>query len=534
MTASLSLLMGASMPHAGALPAASSAQTVAAPTNPVAPVITLAPNPNLFPGSAAYTVLDATTGEVLASNNTHQLLEPASMMKLMTSLMAIERLPLDQMVTVSPAAGAREQGELYIHSGEQFTIEKLLEAALIPSDNNAAYALADAVSGGDLAKWTQMARDRSALMGFEDAGVVFDPTGWIEGSTAANDAMLSAADMAKLALTAFHNPEIRRIIGMSFVTITGANGVRRSAGTTDLLLGNFVGMVGGKTGTTNSAGRCFSAIAKRGNREILTVVFKSPDRMGQTADALDWAYGWTPGVYVTGGIAQGTGYLTLHANGTVGATGGAAWLGNATLGTGDKAVGIASTPDGLGYWIALASGDVQAFGTAKNLGTMYGTKLNGAVISMAATASGQGYWLVASDGGIFSFGDAAFYGSMGAKKINQPVVGMASSPTSHGYWLVASDGGIFAFGDAHFYGSMGGVVLNRPVIGIMRSGAGGGYLMVASDGGIFTFGDSKFLGSTGAVNTTRSVRWVVPTADGNGYWLLSSTTGAWAFGAAAA
>ena len=519
--ATLTMLVAADMPNAGAV----------VPAAPQA--IGLAVNPNLFPGSAAYMVLDATSGEVLASNNTHQLLEPASMMKLMTALMAIERLPLNQVVTVSAAAGAREQGELYIHAGEQFTVEKLLEAALIPSDNNAAYALSDAVSGGDLAKWTQMARDRSALMGFEDAGVVFDPTGWIEGSTAANDAMLSAADMAKLAFVAFHNPDIRRIIGMSFVTIVSANGIKRTAGTTDLLLGNFVGMVGGKTGTTNSAGRCFSAIAKRGNREIMTLVFRSPDRMGQTADALDWAFGWTPGVYVTGGIAQGSGYLTLTGDGTVIATGGATAFGNAYVGTGDKAVGIAATPDGLGYWIALASGDAQPFGSAVSYGTMYGKPLNGALIAMAATASGLGYWLVASDGGIFSFGDAAFYGSMGAKKLNKPVVGMASSPTNHGYWLVASDGGIFSFGDAAFYGSMGAVVLNRPVIGMIRSATGSGYLMVASDGGIFAFGDVKFLGSTGDRNVTRSVRSVVTTSNGNGYWLLSSTTGAWNFGVAA-
>ncbi len=456
------------------------------------------------------------------------------MMKLMTALLAVERLPLDQVVTVSAAAGAREQGELYIHRGEKFTVEKLLESALIPSDNNAAYALADAVSGGDLAAWTQMARDRSTQMGFEDKGVVFDPTGWIEGSSAANDAMLSAADMAKLANVAFHNPEIRRIIGMSYVTITGADGIVRSAGTTDHLLGNFVGMVGGKTGTTNSAGRCFSAITKRGNREIMSIVFKSPDRMGQTADALDWAYGWTPGAHVTGADGQADGYVSVASNGVVTPHGSAVFYGNAGVSVGDTAVGIASTTTGHGYTVATASGAVQTFGDAVNYGDMITTKLNAPVISLATTATGKGYWLVAKDGGIFSFGDAHFYGSMGAVRLNQPVVSMASSPSGAGYWLVASDGGIFSFGDAHFYGSMGAVKLNQPVIGVIRSATGAGYLMVASDGGIFTFGDVKFFGSTGDQLVTRPVAWVVSTAAGSGYWLLSSTTGAWAFGDAAA
>jgi hypothetical protein len=46
-------------------------------------------------------------------------------------------------------------------------------------------------------------------------------------------------------------------------------------------------------------------------------------------------------------------------------------------------------------------------------------------VGMASTPDGAGYWLVAKDGGIFSFGDAPFAGSMGGMPLNQPVVGMA-------------------------------------------------------------------------------------------------------------
>ena len=60
---------------------------------------------------------------------------------------------------------------------------------------------------------------------------------------------------------------------------------------------------------------------------------------------------------------------------------------------------------------------------------------------MASTLNGLGYWLVASDGGIFSYGDAAFLGSRGGQPLNKPIVGMAATPDGGGYWLVASDGG---------------------------------------------------------------------------------------------
>src|SRR6185437_2433962 len=99
-------------------------------------------------------------------------------------------------------------------------------------------------------------------------------------------------------------------------------------------------------------------------------------------------------------------------------------------------------------------------------GSMAGQALNQPIVGMASTPDGGGYWLVAADGGIFAFGDAAFYGSMGGLPLNQPIVGMAATPDGRGYWLVAADGGLFAFGDAAFHGSMGGQPLNQPVVGL--------------------------------------------------------------------
>ncbi len=92
--------------------------------------------------------------------------------------------------------------------------------------------------------------------------------------------------------------------------------------------------------------------------------------------------------------------------------------------------------------------------------------LNKPVVGMASTPDGGGYWLVASDGGIFAFGDATFFGSTGAVQLNQPMVGMASSGFPGGYWLVASDGGIFAFGGAKYFGSTGAMHLNKPIVGM--------------------------------------------------------------------
>ena len=194
-------------------------------------------------------------------------------------------------------------------------------------------------------------------------------------------------------------------------------------------------------------------------------------------------------------------------------------------------VGMASTPDGLGYWLTDAAGGVSPHGSAVGYGSLAGLPLNAPIAHIVATPDGHGYWLVAADGGIFAFGDAHFYGSMGAGHLNAPVVDMAPTPDGGGYWLVAADGGIFAFGDATFHGSMGGRHLNRPIVGMSGDDATAGYWLVAADGGIFAF-DAPFLGSTGSIRLSRPVNGMTAPADGQGYWFVASDGGVFGEGAA--
>jgi hypothetical protein len=191
--------------------------------------------------------------------------------------------------------------------------------------------------------------------------------------------------------------------------------------------------------------------------------------------------------------------------------------------------GIAALPDGSGYWLTDAQGEVSPHGNAVNYGSMAGHALNAPINHIVATPDGKGYWLVAADGGTFTFGDAGFFGSTGAMHLNAPVVDIAPTRDGLGYWLVASDGGIFAFGDAAFHGSMGGQHLNRTVVGISADYATGGYWEVATDGGIFSFG-APFFGSTGNLRLNRSVNGMTVTADGLGYWFVASDGGIFSFG----
>jgi len=173
----------------------------------------------------------------------------------------------------------------------------------------------------------------------------------------------------------------------------------------------------------------------------------------------------------------------------------------APLPSGARAVAMAVTPDGGGYWVVGPDGGVFTFGDARFFGSAATAPLNRPVVGMAATPDGGGYWLVASDGGIFSFGDAAFHGSTGAIRLNEPIVGMAATPSGNGYWLVASDGGIFSFGDAAFHGSAVGGLAGRAAAAIARTPSGLGYAMLAVPASVRVGfgGDVNGVGRVGAL-----------------------------------
>jgi hypothetical protein len=199
----------------------------------------------------------------------------------------------------------------------------------------------------------------------------------------------------------------------------------------------------------------------------------------------------------------GLGYWVVDDRGVVEARGDAQPHGSLApgdLAPGERVASISPTPTGFGFWVFTNRGRVHAFGDATDHGDLAKVVLNVDVIDTIATPSGQGYYMVAGDGGIFAFGDAAFHGSLGNVALNQPIVSLVPSTTGLGYWLVARDGGVFAFGDAPYRGSVPAILpsggeLNGPVAGMVRYGDG--YLLCALDGGIFNFSSNSFFGSLG-------------------------------------
>src|SRR5437763_1624257 len=99
-----------------------------------------------FPAKA-YILADADTGKVIDAFDEHEALPPASTTKLMTALVAAEKLPADAAFTVGADAAAQPAMRIGMVAGERWTLDAVLHSLMLVSANDAAYALADAASG---------------------------------------------------------------------------------------------------------------------------------------------------------------------------------------------------------------------------------------------------------------------------------------------------------------------------------------------------------------------------------------------------
>ncbi len=201
-----------------------------------------------------------TTGETLWSKNSSKELNLASITKLMTCLIAVEKLGLDYVVTVDEAATKVDKVESMVYTGEKITVEDLIYEALLCSANDAAKALSIATSGTQK-KFTKLMNARAKKIGctntyFANASGI--KLGKIQSYSTARDIVLIAKE-------AFSNEDICRIAGTAKYTLDATN--KRDAKTissTNLFLAGgeattltgkikvkkYSGVFAGKTGTT--------------------------------------------------------------------------------------------------------------------------------------------------------------------------------------------------------------------------------------------------------------------------------------------
>ena len=223
----------------------------------------------LRPAPRAGLAFDLEDGSVLWRRGATRVLPIASLTKLMTGLLAVERFGPRDRVRISRLAdfaGGTHMGGLL--AGRRVRAEALLQGLMISSGNDAAVALA--VGGaGSVKAWVQRMNQRARLLGLTCTSFV-DPSGLDPRNRSC------PADLAALAARAMAEPRLRRIARRRFARVWPGGGRKLTLRTTNhLLRERYPGAVGLKTGFTNAAGHCLVAIVERGSRRIGIVILGS-------------------------------------------------------------------------------------------------------------------------------------------------------------------------------------------------------------------------------------------------------------------
>jgi serine-type D-Ala-D-Ala carboxypeptidase (penicillin-binding protein 5/6) len=232
--------------------------------------------------AGAVLLADEQTGQVLYERRADRPRAMASTTKVMTALLALERL--DQRRTVVIGAEPTTVGEesLELRKGERFTVHQLLVGLLVKSANDAAVALADAVDG-TAAKFVGRMNQRAAQLGLGETHYV-TPYGLDRPGH-----HTSARDLARLWEVAMRRADFRSLVSMRSGQLPGASPQRKFVNTNQLL-SSYPWVVGGKTGFTDDAGRCLVASASRGGRRLVAVALGSTDAFPDVRALFDYGF----------------------------------------------------------------------------------------------------------------------------------------------------------------------------------------------------------------------------------------------------
>ena len=237
-------------------------------------------------------------GSTMFAREADERLPNASTTKMVTALLVEQHAELDDVVTVSPTAGAEGiavLGGLDLHAGDRYTVEGLLYALLLASSNEAAVALAEHVAGSEAAFVADMNAYATTIGAtgtrFRSAHGLDEPGHYS-----------TARDLALIAEILLDNDTLAAMVGAAEVTIAGPQGDVHIENRNPLLE-TYEGAIGVKTGQTAAAGDVLVAAARRGGRVLIAVAMRSDVAAADARRLLD--HGFRRLAQSTVALAQG-------------------------------------------------------------------------------------------------------------------------------------------------------------------------------------------------------------------------------------
>jgi D-alanyl-D-alanine carboxypeptidase len=230
-------------------------------------------------------VFDVDSGDVLWREDPLRVLPIASLTKIMTALIVVDRTRPNEPVRITQAAlDYQGSGVGLLPKGKRVRAEALLNGLLIVSGNDAAIALAVHISGNE--------RRFAALMNKRARAWGLTCTHFVSSHGLEPGNRSCARDLAVLTRLAMSKPRIRRIVRLSQAEMKFPikGGKLYLSGHNPLIRAGYPGTIGLKTGYTDEAGRCFVGVVRRGGHRLGVVLLNSFDPAKQGEKLLDAAF----------------------------------------------------------------------------------------------------------------------------------------------------------------------------------------------------------------------------------------------------
>ena len=231
--------------------------------------------------------IETKTGEILYSKNTHDKLPIASLVKVMTVLIALEHKSMDEKYVVSQKAADMEPDKMLLIAGEKLTSRELLDGIFLVSANDAAEVLAEGTLG-NREEFIKLMNSKALQLGMKDTFYV-NPTGLDEDS---NNSYSTTYDLAILTRYLIrHYPQVVDISKSEHIFLPQTEEHQDYDMYTGInLVSSYPGVVGFKTGYTPEAGLTLITLARKNGHEIIGVLLGSGDRRDEAKELLDYSF----------------------------------------------------------------------------------------------------------------------------------------------------------------------------------------------------------------------------------------------------
>lgn len=234
-----------------------------------------------------WVLADATTGEVLAAKKAHKLRRPASTLKTLTALTLLPELDPQATWTGTATAANAYGSKAGIRKGQLYTVDQLFYGLLLPSGNDAAIALAQANSS--VAKTVRQMNDVAKEL------QAYNTTARNTSGLDAPGQFSTAYDLALIARAALARGDFREYVGAKTAKFPNPRKKRNKPITlynqNDLVMKNYKGAVGVKTGYTSKAGRTFIGAAERGGTTLIVTLMGIQEPSDEAAKKLlNWGF----------------------------------------------------------------------------------------------------------------------------------------------------------------------------------------------------------------------------------------------------